>query len=59
MSLLNMGLIGLVLFALTCILCGVSGWLLAVSPLLTVVVLLVGALGVVLMADILQSNLFG
>ena len=52
-------LLGISLFVLTCGLCAIAGLLLQFSPLLTVLVLLLGALGVVLTVDLLQAWLFG
>ncbi|EKQ71113.1 hypothetical protein OsccyDRAFT_1439 [Leptolyngbyaceae cyanobacterium JSC-12] len=55
----NVAILGLSLFTLTCILCGVTGVLLQLSPLLGFAFLIFGALGVVLTVDILQATLFG
>ncbi|MBF2026670.1 MAG: hypothetical protein IGS48_07875 [Oscillatoriales cyanobacterium C42_A2020_001] len=55
----SVAILGISLFALTCVLCGVTGLLLQFSPLLGFVFLIIGALGVVLATDILQAVFFG
>jgi hypothetical protein len=55
---LNVALIALSLFGLTCGLCVIADVLLQFSPFFSVLFLFAGTLGVVLMADILQARLF-
>lgn len=59
MTYLNIALLGLALFVLTCVLCVLAGLLLQVSPLLTVLFLFLGTFVVVLTVDLLQAFLFG
>lgn len=59
MTYLNIALLGLVLFILTCVLCVLAGLLLQVSPLLTVLFLFLGTLAVALAVDVLQAFLWG
>ncbi|MDX2231711.1 MAG: hypothetical protein NW220_18905 [Leptolyngbyaceae cyanobacterium bins.349] len=59
MNYLNIALLALSLFLLTCVLCATAGLLLQFSPLLTVMFLFFGTLGVVVMVDLLQALLFG
>jgi len=59
MSYLNVALLGVILFLLTCVLCTLAGLLLQFSPLLTILFLFLGTLGVMLIVDILQAFLFG
>jgi hypothetical protein len=59
MTYLNIAFLGLALFILTCVLCILAGFLLQVSPLLTVLFIFLGTLVVVVAVDILQAHLFG
>ena len=58
MSLSRISLVAVVLFLLTCLLCASVNLLLLVSPVLTVLLLLFGTLGIVLATDILQAAIF-
>ena len=58
MSLRRISLVALVLFLLTCALCASVNVLLLISPVLTILLLLFGTLGIVLATDILQAAIF-